>query len=146
MYSTVLSRSVKLSKRLIRKAKKTSLQVVSRAPPKPKFNPVFKSEYSSDLVAEFNFQKLQAKTTVEADLEANKIMDSAELKYGNSGHTGTFAECCGFYMRQEVFFTEDDAYQWLKENARKWEVMLGVTVKNWNYTAIYVGGWCNSHF
>lgn len=113
---------------------------------KDTFNPVFRSEYCTYLVAEFNFQKLRATTKEDASIEADYIMDMAETMNGDSGHTGTFAECCGFTMTKEVFETEQAAYDWLKDNARKWEVMLGVTVKTTTTSHIYVGGWCNSYF
>lgn len=89
--------------------------------------------------AEFQFTKLELKDTTPAKA-ANDLIQQAAYDFGHSGYTGSFAECDGFRMTDEVFETVNEAHDWLTDNAEKWGPMLGVRVGD----EIYVGAWCSS--
>lgn len=91
--------------------------------------------------AEFNFEKLNAKTIEDAIEEGAELIEQAAYDYGHAGYSGSFAECTGVKMTAEDFDSEDAAREWLLESAQKWGPMLLVSVKD---TDFFAGAWCSS--
>lgn len=91
--------------------------------------------------AEFNFKKLNAKTAYDAVAEGEEAIEQAAYDYGHAGYTGSFAECDGVHVTDYVAADEEDAEQWLGDNAVKWGPMLIVALKDGGYCA---GAWCSS--
>ena len=93
--------------------------------------------------AEFNFDKFAAANDAEAIALGEKMIEKAAWDYGHAGYTGSYAECNGVLvdLGVEPFAKEDDAREWLLDNAEKWGPMLLVKMKDGSYCA---GAWCSS--
>lgn len=75
----------------------------------------------------FNFEKLNAKTELEAIAAGNELISQAQWEYGHGGYTGSFAECRGVEIAR-VEVSADHVEAWLDESAEKWGPMLIVKV------------------
>ena len=57
-------------------------------------------------------------------------IEECTWEYGNSGYSGSMADCAGVCMTNEVFGSGSDAENWLDENAEKRGPALGVIVRD----------------
>lgn len=61
---------------------------------------------------------------------ANDLRDQAKYDHGHSGYTGTIAEDNGKLTILSEAMTTEDAYNYINDNARKWENSIAVPIKD----------------
>tara|TARA_R100000951_G_scaffold101420_1_gene92978 strand:- start:40121 stop:40405 length:285 start_codon:yes stop_codon:yes gene_type:complete len=79
--------------------------------------------------AELGFLKIKAKRSELKD-KADDLRDDARYDHGHSGYTGTIAEDNGQLDVVSTPMSEDEAYDYIEENAQKWEASLAIPVKD----------------
>jgi hypothetical protein len=97
--------------------------------------------------AEFNSYEFPKGTKKKALSKlADAVFEQARYDYGHAGYSGSFAECDEVIIEDKSFLTEDAAYEWISDNADKWEPALIVTIQaNKDDPPIYyMGAWCSS--
>ena len=88
--------------------------------------------------ADINFYKVKGK---ESDLDtlANDLRSEARYDHGNSGYTGTIAEDSGDLTVIDTIMTEDEAEDYIDNNAEKWENSLAIPLDD-EKTTWLIGG------
>lgn len=95
--------------------------------------------------AEFNITLLKAKDKAEAVEKGKAKIKQALYDSGHGGYSGTWAECTGVVMTDEVFDTRLKGEEWLRDNAEKWGPMLIVQIVEEGEVPFFMAGaWCSS--
>ncbi len=75
----------------------------------------------------------------------NQVVADCRYECGHGGYTGTWAESTGLSIKHLVFETQDEAYEWLEDNIRKWEPDIAVRFKcGEDGELVYMVGGCHS--
>jgi len=93
-----------------------------------------------------NFQTMKSKTAdrAEARKEFEAAQDQDRYENGHS-YSGGFGMASGLEFNDEPsFMNEDDAEEWLNDNAKKWDDALAIQVNDGNRTYWLIGAWCAS--
>lgn len=95
--------------------------------------------------ANFNDMKVDgSKTRNEVEVIFSDCQERDRYDNGHA-YSGGFGMANGLEFPDQTFDTTDAAYQWLMDNAQKWEAALCVTVKEGDKPAVWmIGAWCSS--
>jgi hypothetical protein len=76
--------------------------------------------------------------------EGESIINHAAYMSGHGGYTGSFAECRGVEVVNQIFDSSKDAEEWLLDNARKWGPLVAVRYRVEGGIEWAFGAWCSS--
>lgn len=95
--------------------------------------------------AYFNEMKVDgSKTRNEVKEIFSDAQDTDRYENGHS-YSGGFGMASGLKFPEKTFKSEDEALDWLQDNAQKWREALAVTVKEDDKPACWlIGAWCAS--
>lgn len=79
--------------------------------------------------AEFVTETITAKTAKQVEKKHDELVEQAQYDHGHAGYTGSFAESPGVTIATYEAKDEDDAEQYIDDNANKWENSIAVRVK-----------------
>lgn len=92
--------------------------------------------------ANFDYGHLPSDSQTAAAKEFRELQEDRRYEYGHRGYTGTFAEARGVSFSKKVFKTQEEAYDYVSENAEKWSDAIAVKIEG--KPGWFVGAWCSS--
>jgi len=88
---------------------------------------------------------VSARGTAAITAHFKAVIHQAAYDYGHAGYSGSFAEADGVNLRAgHIFDSEEEASNWLNENACKWGPIIIVPYLEIGNTLWLGGCWCSS--